>query len=146
MRQFLLVVTFLVPLTSSANECFVNATRILEVLKPLAEKVGQVSLERVVLSKGIFTTIAGQKDEAYAEYSRGSIYLYGQFCQQTEAARIQIIAHELGHAIDDAKGALDGMNWEMSGNPVPWEQRRAERSANQWMAKIIDLIRSRANR
>ncbi|MFM9913879.1 MAG: hypothetical protein ACKVN9_10135 [Methylophilaceae bacterium] len=134
------VILLLMPLASSASECFVNATRILEVLKPIAEKVGQVSLERVVLSKGIFTTMAGQKDEAFAEYSRGSIYLYGQFCQQAEAARIQILAHELGHAIDDAKGKLDGMTWELSGVPVPWEQRRSEKSANQWMKKILDAI------
>ena len=146
MRLFLWGILLLMPLTSSANECFVNATRILEVLKPIAEKVGEISLERVVLSKGVYTTMAGQKDEAYAEYSRGSIYLYGQFCQQPEAARIQILAHELGHAIDDAKGKLDGMSWELSGVPVPWEQRRSEMSANQWMEKIIDVLRVRMKR
>lgn len=146
MRLFLLTVLLLMPLASSANECFVNATRILEVLKPIAEKVGEVSLQRVVLSKGVFTSMAGQKDEAFAEYSRGSIYLYGQFCQQPEAARIHILAHELGHAIDDARGMLDGMGWELSVVPVPWEQRRSEISANQWMEKIIDDLRIRMQR
>ncbi len=146
MRQLLLAMILLVPLAAGANECFDSASRIVKALKPIAEKVGQVSLERVSLSKGVYTAVVGQENDAYAEYSRGSIYLYGQFCQQPEAARIQILAHELGHAIDDAKGMLDGMSWGLSGVPVPWEQRRSEISANQWMEKIIDALRVRMRR
>jgi hypothetical protein len=141
MRQFLLIM-LLTPLVANANECFDTATHMLEVLKPAAERVGEVSLERVTLSKGIYNAIVGQNNDAYAEYSRGSIYLYAQFCEQSEGMRFQILAHELGHAIDDAKGMLEGMNWAMSGNVVPWGQRRSEMSANQWMGKIVKAIQS----
>lgn len=130
----------LTPLAANANECFDTALRMLDALKPAAERVGEVSLERVMLSKGIYTAIVGQNNDAYAEYSRGNIYLYAQFCQQPEGMRFQILAHELGHAIDDAKGVLESMSWSLSGNVVPWEQRKSERSANQWMGKIVDEI------
>lgn len=130
----------LTPLVANANECFDTASRMLEVLKPAAERVGEVSLERVTLSKGIYNAIVGQNNDAYAEYSRGSIYLYAQFCEQPEGMRFQILAHELGHAIDDAKGALESMSWSMTGGVVPWVQRRSEQSANQWMGKIVDEI------
>jgi hypothetical protein len=137
MRQFLFTMLLLTPLVANANECFDTASRMLEALKPAAERVGEVSLERVTLSKGIYTAIVGQNNDAYAEYSRGSIYLYAQFCQQPEGMRFQILAHELGHAIDDAKGVLESMSWSMTGGVVPWGQRRSEMSANQWMGKIL---------
>jgi hypothetical protein len=140
MRQFLYAMLLLAPLAANANECFDTATRMLEVLKPAAERVGEVSLERVTLSKGIYNAIVGQNNDVYAEYSRGSIYLYVQFCQQAEDMRFQILAHELGHAIDDAKGVLESMSWSMTGGVVPWGQRRSEMSANQWMGKIVNEI------
>ncbi len=127
----------LMPAAANASECYDNASRIFEILKPAAERVGEVSLERVTLSKGIYTAIAGQNNDAYAEYSRRSIYLYAQFCEAPEKMRIQILAHELGHAVDDAKGMLASMNWSLPGSGVPWEQRKSEQSANQWMMKIV---------
>ncbi len=138
MRQFLYIAALLLPLTTSANECFDSASLMLDVLKPTAERVGAVSLEHVSLSHGIYHVIEGQANDAYAEYSRGSIYLYAQFCEQPEGTRFQIIAHELGHAIDDAKGLLETRS--MSSRIVPWEQRRSEISANQWMGKMFGAI------
>lgn len=140
MRQFILCMLLSMPAAANASECYDNASRIFEILKPAAERVGEVSLERVTLSKGIYTATAGQHNDAYAEYSRRSIYLYAQFCEAPEKIRIQILAHELGHAVDDAKGALESMSWSMSGGVVPWDQRKSEQSANQWMRKIVEAI------
>ena len=135
---------FLLSLNACASECLDDATRIVDKLIPMAEKLGQVSLKRVTISSGIYTTVVGQNTDAYAEYSRGKIYLYAPFCRQPESVRVQILAHELGHAIDDGRGVLDGMSWGMAGTITPWERRQNEISANQWMEKIIEVIRGGA--
>lgn len=140
-RCFLLGAMLLLPTKVGANECFDSATRMMQALKPVAEHIGQVALDRVSLSRGIYHAVVGQENDAYAEYSKGSIYLYVQFCQQPEVARYQILAHELGHAIDDAKGVLNHINWAISGRAVPWSERRSEVSANRWMERIMSAVR-----
>ena len=116
--------------------CLRDAREAIDTLKPAAEKVSGKPLDVVPPTMvDIFSSARppGQRQDTFVDYTArvdgNDVRVAADFCRASAAAKLAIIAHEMGHIIDAAAGAEPGQGhrgWNADPREISATRRGSE--------------------